>query len=104
MSKFFDEHGYNNGKAEGGPHKLQDLTSGKFYKTWNFKNEALRMWFSGVLALRRPVPEPLNWTPEALYNLWRSVDEKELPLDDRKDHLSMTKKSKKGKQSQRSET
>lgn len=87
MSKFFDEYDLVKGKAEGGASKYTNRALGNFVHSWGFKNQTLGDWFGEVLELQRPVGEEINWTPEALYDVWTSIDERGLPNDDRSDNL-----------------
>lgn len=94
MKRFFGDYHEQNGHMTGGRSKFHNQSYGTFSKQWKFYNKALNSWLKYVLALQKP-ENVENWTPMALHNIWKDIDENDLPLDDRVDNL--TQNTKRGK-------
>lgn len=89
MSEYFNEYREHDGTPLGGRAKASNITFGDFTKGFKWENGHLATWFNDALQLqRRELLEQrgLFWTPEALKELWKDINSKDLPNDDRIEH------------------
>lgn len=87
---YFGDCQEQNGIIVGGAVKMINLAHRSFFKMFEWRNSHLRDWIYGVLSLQF---QEINnqglpiWTPERLYDLWVSIDNSNLPMQDRFDHI-----------------
>lgn len=89
MATFFDEYKERNGKAHGGIAKESNRASGRFHRLWGFKNDSLKIWLEDVRKLQWKNwddGQP-KWTPQRLNGIWKTLDDGDLPVDDRTVHV-----------------
>lgn len=96
VSEYFDEYQEMEGTVQGGAFKAVNIETGFFRNIWIFHNTLVQRFLDDILELQRPFEDQPSWTPQALYAIIKSMDEEDLPLDDRIDH-----QSKKGKLARR---
>lgn len=89
VSEYFNEYLVGDGIATGGSFKAVNIFTGFFRNIWQFDNVLMQKYLDDILDLQRPFEDQPSWIPQALYTVMKSMDEEDLPLDDRMDHYRL---------------